>query len=262
MDLSRVSCCSYPLRDASLEHALDVIAAAGFRKVDLLGRAPHLSLDPRECDPVAVKAAVRARRLEIANLGTYVGKGFATRQAAIQEKELEQVERAIDLAVFFGARSIRVSAGDDDPACLDRIVPWFRRAAEYAAARRVYMGFETHGGGISGQPALCAQLSAQVGSPFFGVLYDPSNVLEGGQDYRGALEAMRGHIVHVHLKDGRVTPQGYERTMIGQGQIDFAWIMRRLEGLGYEGHWALEYELSSPPPEEGLKQWYQAAVNL
>ena len=56
-------------------------------------------------------------------------------RASALEGELRSLCRAIDLAVFFGARSIRVAAGNDDPACLDRIVPWFRRGTEYAAAR-------------------------------------------------------------------------------------------------------------------------------
>ena len=37
MDMARVSACSFPLRRRPLEYTLDVIAGAGFRKVDLLG---------------------------------------------------------------------------------------------------------------------------------------------------------------------------------------------------------------------------------
>ncbi len=256
MDMARVSACSYPMKDRSLQEALDVISAAGFKKVDLLGHLPHLSLDPAEWDPEKARAAARARGLRIANLATYVGKAFSSDDPFAQEQELAQASRAIDLAAFFGSRSIRVSAGNDDPACIDRIVPWFKLSSRYAAENQVYMGFETHGGGISGKPTLCRELAEKVGSPFFGVLYDPCNLMQDGTDYRLALWTMRDHIVHVHLKDGAVTSAGFARTMMGEGQIDFSWIVQQVDALGYGGDLAVEYELTTEAPETGLKKWY------
>ena len=43
MDITRISACSYPLREKDLDYTLKVISGAGFKKVDLLGRAPHFS---------------------------------------------------------------------------------------------------------------------------------------------------------------------------------------------------------------------------
>ena len=256
MDASRISACTYPLIKEPLARAMEVIAAAGFKKIDLLGRMPHLSLDPAEYDPAAAKAMAQTHGLQIANLGTYVGAGFASEDRSTQERELEQVHRAIDLAVSFGARSIRVRPGNDDAACLERIVPWFQQAARYAAGRGVYMGLENHGGGISGQPRLCAELASRVGSPFFGVLYEPCNLMHAGVDYRYGLHVMREHIVHVHCKDGAYTLAGFQYTMLGQGQIDYPWILAQLDAIGYAGDLALEYEMPEPPPAEALKQWY------
>ena len=127
MDMSRVSACTIPFLEQPLEEALVAIAAAGFTKIDLLGRLPHFSLDPEECDPSAVKAAADGHGLHIANLGTYVGADFASEDPAVQEAELRRMRRAIDLAVFFGSRSIRVRPGDDRPECIERMVPWFQR---------------------------------------------------------------------------------------------------------------------------------------
>jgi sugar phosphate isomerase/epimerase len=262
MDISRLSTCSIALQQRPLEEALDIIAAAGFRKVDLLARLPHFSLDPVECNPVDLKTIVRSRGLQIANLGTYVGAGFASDDPAVQKKEWADMQRAIDLAAFFGASSIRVRPGDDTPACLDRIVPWFQRSAEHAANYGVLMGFENHGGGISGQPKLCAELSNKVGSRYFGALYEPCNLMHAGVDYRYALHIMREHIAHVHLKDGMFTLQGFQHTMLGQGQIDFSWIIAQLTAIGYRGDLAVEYELKEPAPETGLEAWYQAGVRL
>jgi len=141
MDMSRISACSYPLRERPWQEALAVIAGAGFDKVDLLGRAPHLSLDPDECDPTVIKLAANALGVQIANLGTYAGRGFASENATERERELEQLQRAIDVAALLGSRSIRVMPGDDDPDKIPQIAEWFRRGARYAAERGVYMGY-------------------------------------------------------------------------------------------------------------------------
>jgi sugar phosphate isomerase/epimerase len=191
------------------------------------------------------------------------------------ERELKQLYRAIDLAVFFGSRSIRVVAGNDDPETLDKMVPWFQRGAEYAAERNIYMGFENHNAnaylglgtdsiGIAGQPELCVELVEKVGSPYFGVLYEPHNLMaEAVFDYRTALEIMKDHIVHCHFKDGAPTGDGYPAgdgyglTPMGEGEIDFPWIVEQLEAVGYDGDFTLEYEIHRDL-EAGLKQFYEA----
>ena len=42
--MERLSCCTYPLQGRPIDEALAAIADAGFAKVDVLGRAPHLEV--------------------------------------------------------------------------------------------------------------------------------------------------------------------------------------------------------------------------
>jgi len=67
------------------------------------------------------------------------------------------------------------------------------------------------GGEISGTPANCVELCSKVGSEYFGVLYDPCNLMAEGTDYREALSAFGEHVVHVHLKDGLRVDGKWER---------------------------------------------------
>ena len=255
MDLSRFSCCSIALRHLEVDAALAVIAEAGFAKVDLLQRPPHLSLDPNESDPEAILRAAQAHGLQIANLGTYVGAGFESDDEAVQAQALADMKRAIDLAVFFGARSIRARAGNDDPDLIDRMVPWFQRGAEYAAKHNVLMGIENHGGGINGHPEVCVELFEKVGSPYFGVLYEPANLMKANVDYKYALGVMYRHVNHAHFKPSVGMADDYALTMMDEGTLDLVWILEHLERIGYQGDIALEYEYKGEPAETGLKKW-------
>lgn len=262
MDPSRISTCTFCLRERPWREALAVIAATPFRLVDLLGRAPHLSLDPAACDPKAIAAEASPLGLTIANLGTYCGRAFADPDPAVRARELDDLRRAIDIAVLLGSRSIRVAPGNDDAAILDDLVPWFVEGASYAEKKGIYLGFETHGGGISGDAARSLEISRQVGSPHFGVLYDPCNIHTHGADYRQALELFGDHVVHVHYKDATLASGKPELTMLGEGDIDFGWIMQQLEAGGYSGHYAAEYEMNTESPEAALPKWYQAMLAI
>ena len=281
MDMSRVSTCSIALNHLPAEKAFETIAGAGYKKVDVHEKV-HLSIFPDECDPAALKAAAEAHGLQIANLAAYAGGGLDGRKTAYSfhgwkvanperftscgfssddpaelKAEFEQLQRTIDLAAFFGARSIRVVPDNDRPDTLDKVVPWFKRAVEYAAEKKVYMGVENHSAGVAGTPELIMELAEKVGSPFFGILYEPGNLMyDTGTDYRAALEIMKDYIVHCHFKDCKPVGDGYEMQQMGEGAIDFPWIVEQLDAAGYEGDWALEYELHSPGPEEGLKRFY------
>ena len=75
---------------------------------------------------------------------------------------------------------------------------------------------------------------------------------------------MREHIVHVHFKDGRLdrNKRTYVPTLMGEGELDFRWLMKRLNEFGYTGELGLEYEVAEVPPEEGVKQFYKGFVKM
>jgi sugar phosphate isomerase/epimerase len=256
MDLERISCCTIPLRDTEPEYAFRVIADAGYKKVDLLGRMPHFDLSDPAYDLTTVVDLADRLGLRIANIGSYCGDDFASEDEEARERALADTKAVIDAAAVCGARSIRTRPGHpEDPAMIDRMVPYYRRAAEYAESKGVYMGIENHGGPISGSPELCADLFDKVGSPYAGILYEPCNLATAGVDYRRAFDVMKDHITHVHVKDGYEIEGKMRTVWLGTGVIDCRWVVASLEGIGYDGDFALEYEVHVEAPETGVAKW-------
>lgn len=257
MELDRISTCTYPLRDKPVTETLRVMAQCGLKKVDLWGRPPHFSADPSQLAPEAIEAAAKAAGVRIANLGTYCGGDFAAEAEEARAKALDDMKATIDLAVRFGARSIRVRPGTgEDPAIIPRITPWFQESAEYAAPRGIYLGMENHGGSLAGIPDAAVRLCEAVGSKHFGVLYEPANLLHARVDYKAAFEQFKPWIVHIHVKDGLWTGEKFRAAHLGEGEIDYPWIVGRLEALGYRGDYALEYEICDVEAiETALPRW-------
>ena len=151
----------------------------------------------------------------------------------------------------------------EDASIIDRIVGPFKASAAYAESKGVYMGIENHGGAIAGDPKACLELAEKVGSKHFGVLYEPCNLMHVGVDYKAAFEVFKDWITHVHVKDGAVQDGKFTRTMLGEGDVDCAWLIENLEASGYEGDYALEYEVCDIVPiEEGLSKWFEYFVKL
>lgn len=61
--------------------------------------------------------------------------GFSSGDKKDLEKEMDQMEKVIDLGAFLGARTVRVVNGDDKPESVNKMMEWFQKSAEYAAER-------------------------------------------------------------------------------------------------------------------------------
>lgn len=257
MELSRISTCTYPLREQQIEVALEAVSDAGFEKADVWGRMPHFSEDQFLCDWEDLAELSDDTGVEVANLGTYPGRFFAAETEQQRQAELGKMRAAIEAASYFGARSIRVMPGhSENPSIIETITPFFIRAAEYAEQKDVYLGMENHAGSIAGDPILALQLCENVGNEHFGVLYEPCNLLAGGEDYREALNVFGEWVTHCHIKDGRWEDDEFQRVHLGDGEVDFAWCVEQLEAGGYNGDYALEYEVTEIEPfDTGAQKW-------
>lgn len=256
MDLDRISTCTYPVRTEPLDYTFDLIAKAGYKKVDLWGGPPNYASDPADCDIPAMKAKAASYGLVVANLGTYGGRKL---HEVGYDREMQVLKHDVDNAVTLGCRSIRVSPGHgEDPGIVKDLIPFFAEGAAYAAERNVFLGMENHNGSIACNPEAVMPLVEAVDSPYFGILYEPANLMACRVDYKDAYKKFRGHIVHVHIKDSHWVDDEYRRTMLGEGDIDVSWLVETLESDGYDGDYALEFEIEKEVPiEEGLPAWLE-----
>ena len=264
MDISRVSACTFPLKETDLGYTFKVIADAGFKKVDLLARMPHFSVTDPEYSLDELRRVCETYDLQVANIGAYCGRDFSAETQEKRDAAMDEMRKTLEVAKEFGSKSIRVAPGNGKRAVLDDLVPYFKESAELAEKLDVYMGIENHGTEISGNPEACLEISEKVGSKHFGILYEPCNLMQAGVEYKPAFEVFKGHIVHVHIKDGNYNAEGkWERTMLGDGIIDVGWVWDQVEGLGYDRDYALEFEVGNiEPVETGYRKWYETWRDL
>ena len=97
-----------------------------------------------------------------------------------------------------------------------------------------------------------------IGTGNFFVNFDTANViLYGKSDPLDCVELFGEHIRACHLKDGvwpnRDESLGHEKPL-GEGQVNFPVLIRRMKEKGFKGPWTIEREVSGPEQDAGIRK--------
>ncbi len=138
-----------------------------------------------------------------------------------------------------------------DPACLDRLVASLRECAPVAADYGTRIGLEGHVLVALDTPEVMRDVLDTVGSPAVRCDLDPVNWLRIDTVYASgaAIDHMvdvlgGGRIMHAHAKDVVLEPRlvtHIDECPAGQGVLDFATFMRRVEALGSDRYLVMEH---------------------
>ncbi|WP_244231753.1 sugar phosphate isomerase/epimerase family protein [Rathayibacter sp. VKM Ac-2804] len=239
--------------DHTLDDALTVLHAAGYRAVALTLGTPHL--DPFADDVRERTLALRARldelgfRVVIETGARYLLDPFAKHRPTLVDEEagprLAFLHRAIEIAALLGADAVSLWSGVL-PDGVDRARGWRllveRMRGVVAEAERygVRLGFEPEPGMLVETVADALLLRRELGDPeAFGLTVDLGHCVVVEPDgVVGALRSAAGLLVNVQVDD--MLPERHEHLELGTGVLDLATAFATLEEIGYRGIAAVE----------------------
>ena len=171
---------------------------------------------------------------------------------SVKERRLQAAAshyKWVDIAAELGANAIRANLSSEKepktPAEVDAVVNYasesFRKLAEYAAARKINVVVENHGG-VSSDPAAMARVVKNVKLPNFGLLPDFGNFPKEADRYDAIAKLMpyakAVTFKCVDFKDGKETTMDMDRLM--KSVLDSGY--RNWVGIEYDGDRMTEYE--------------------
>ncbi|MDP9294420.1 MAG: TIM barrel protein [Actinomycetota bacterium] len=223
---------------------------------------------PRAEDLAAVRAAIEDAGVDVVALNFDAGDMPAGDRGLIsdparQEEFRANVPVALELAQAVGCAQLNALAGPELPG-LEREeqlalardnVRFAADAARGQGARVLIEAVNTYENG----PYLLASTRAAsdfvrgVGRDNVRLQYDAYHMQRMEGDLTATIERHLGEIAHVQIADspGRGEP--------GTGEINFDYVLRRLDELGYEGHVGLEYKPPAGDTEASLA-WLPRAL--
>jgi glucosamine-6-phosphate deaminase len=189
--------------------------------------------------------------------------------AAARRSALEEARRMAELASRLGAPGIRVfgdkvQPGADASSTRQWIAEALSELRDFTKPMGVEVWLETHGDFAAARETL-GILDLVVGDGL-GVVWDPANAFELGEDPSQGARELGPAIRHVHLKDlrRRETPPG-DPVLMGRGEFPAASALRALGALGYDGFISLEWEKrwhpAIEPPEVALPHFLRWFVD-
>ena len=170
----------------------------------------------------------------------------------------------MDNAVHFGAKTVRVFAGDIKAGftyeqCLLWIIAGLKEAAAYAYDRGVTLALENHGK-LAGRSDQVQTILNAVASPALKANPDTGNFLLVHQASHTAVAELATRAAMCHFKDFRLVPDHYAGfaytgteglkfagTAIGEGEVDLPDCVSSLRQAGFDGWLNIEYEGEEDP---------------
>jgi L-ribulose-5-phosphate 3-epimerase len=253
--------------DLDLLQAVKLFGAIGLDGIDIIYHEDfRCAIRPDESDNGVreLLSHLSLYGLRVANLTSYQ-RGINSADSAVRRSQIDGLKRCVEMAARLKAHSVRIWAGDQpsEPeweSSFQRLVDAVRELGEFAASMGVQLSVENHMGSMALTSRDTVRIVEAVRLPNVGILYDPANLfVDGETDWAAAYERQRPHIQYVHAKNVRVLAlYKHLPTLLDEGVVPWADLLKRLVSDGYDGYLALEYEKRwhpdlLPEPAVGLR---------
>ncbi|MGI4789172.1 MAG: sugar phosphate isomerase/epimerase family protein [Janthinobacterium lividum] len=231
------------------------LGVEGVELLDFFWRDPATELPE-------VQAALKDTGLPV---GVYsVANNFVSADEAVRAESVKKITDGVDYALLFGAKVVRVFAGDIAPEftyeqCLLWIIAGLKEASEYAYTKGITLALENHGR-LAGRSEQVQTILNAVGSPALKANPDTGNFLLVHQASHLEVAALATRAAMVHFKDFQVVSDNYTGvayvgteglkfagTAIGEGEVDLPDCVSALQQAGFDGWLNIEYEGSEDP---------------
>ncbi len=230
--------------------------------------SPELSVEQK----AEYKKLLKDNNLVVSALCGDMG-GYGFEKAEDNAERIEKTKKIVDLAVEFGTNVVTTHIGvipeDKSNPRYKVMLDALTECGLYAKSKGVTLAIET---GPEKAKTLLAFIEDTKGG--VGVNLDPANfTMVTGQDAVEAVYILKDHIVHTHLKDGRMLDknqdptdvyhafavggvdalnacEGFIELPIGEGDVDWDNYIKALKEIGYDGFLTIEREAGDDPVKD------------
>lgn len=195
---------------------------------------------------------------------------FGSHDVNVRQQSHELMQKAIDLAVDLGIRTIQLAGYDvyyeeSDATTLNHFQNGLEWAVSYAASKQVTLAVEIMDTQFMSSISRWKAWDNLLGSPWFTVYPDIGNLSAWNDNVTEELQLGIEKISAIHLKDTlKVTPNHpgkFRDVPFGTGCVDFLQVFKTLKQLNYRGTFLIEMwsEKSAEPLIEVIhaRQWIQ-----
>jgi len=235
-----------------IDQQIAAIRALGWPGIEmrLVGKGRHFD-DVTDEEFESVREKLERTGIQIVAYGSQIAN-WSRKISGSFDMDVAELTRIMPRMRKTGTQIVRImSYPNDGWAERDWRVEAVRRLRELcrmAEANGIILGHENCDGWAGQGPDATLSCLAEVGSPALKLIFDTGNPVTYGQDSWVYYQAVREHIVHVHIKDyvrDALAPGGYRAVFPGQGEGCVRDIVADLKRTGYNGWYSMEPHIVS-----------------
>ena len=239
--------CSSVVKSAdTFENAMQKISAAGFKDIDLIAINKWAHFDPADLaknyDSIVarVESSLNKNGLTMRAMNIGLNNQMHDRRKESVENNLKELDALCRFMNYFSVKNAALQPLQKDPSrnpddvlkdSVDSLEEYYECAGKYGIA----LGLELHV--HSPFETMDAVKYVYDRIPNATIVFDPTHYISMGYKLEDS-EAVINKAVHVHIRDAA---PGYIQTRLGEGIVDFNWIVSKLKARGYNGHFSIEY---------------------
>jgi len=239
--------CSSVVRSAdTMENAMSAISAAGFKDIDLIAINKWAHFDPADLaknyDSIVarVESSLNKNGLTMRAMNIGLNNQMHDRKKESVASNLKELDALCRFMDHFGVKNAALQPLQKDPSrdpeeVLKDSVDSLEEYYECTGKHGIALGLELHV--HSPFETMDAVKYVYDRIPNATIVYDPTHFISLGHKLEAG-EFVMDKAVHVHIRDAGL---GSIQTKMGDGLIDFEWIVNKLSARGYKGHYSIEY---------------------
>ncbi len=233
-----------PELDAQIEHC----RKNGVRYFELRGVRGKNVMDFDKALCAEIKSKLTDAGMGVVGIGSPIGK---VRLDESFEKHLERFKVAIERAVFFEARFIRIfsyypiegtTRNHLVARCRDEVLRRMQKKIELVRGTNIVLAHENEANIFGEQCRQCLDMHQALDGPQFKAAFDFANFIQAGEEPSVNWPLLKPFTAHIHIKDAR-RMDGH-CVPAGQGDGDIGPILQDAYRSGYRGCLTLEPHLS------------------
>ena len=265
----------------SLSEAVEGIAAAGYRAVEILADHPHAypptfsehearrlreRLGALGLEPVAVNANTAMAYFDPLPEALTFEPSLIAPNPARRADRVRIYREAMTLANRLGAPVVTITGGQptsEEPADVlrDRLLEGLERVVHAADLAGVDLAFEPEPGQFIETTAAVQDIVETIDHPRLGANVDVGHAWCAGDDPAEAIRTLGRRVKHLHLED--IKDRVHYHLIPGEGgEIDFRAIRTALDEIGYTGAAAVELYTYPDEPDRAAVESYKALAPI
>jgi L-ribulose-5-phosphate 3-epimerase len=257
----------------SLDDALEILAEIGYRSVALTIDQGLLNPYGRDLPSQIAKVRDLLARYEMRSV-IETGARFLldprhkheptllTADAAGRSRRVRFLQQAIDIAAELESDCVSFWSGIlhestlSEEAAFERLCQGLRQVIEHAQRQNVMLGFEPEPGMFIDTMSRYEQVLTRIDAPCFKLTLDIGHLhCLGEEPIADYVQRWAPRLVNVHIED--MQRGVHEHLMFGEGEIDFAPVLRALRDVQYTGAAHVELSRHSHLAPDAARRSYQ-----